>query len=324
MNLITKGNFESIFGKFLIRELERYKEHISQNILLSFDNVDSKVQKDGQIVRVAILYEPCAVMPENYSSKKVQKFDLVFCLNSFFQNESYKRIVTLQQPIRRPNKSFFGNTNRVNSHLVFIGDNKFSASKTSQYSYRRKLISSLERQNIRVDLYGPNWNSGRVLEFRRRFAALRRGLRNPSCFSIGEVFSSCFKHQASHVGESIDKMLTQSRYNFAIVIENDRFALTEKVYDSIFSGCVTFYKGPHLKNPVLENVLIRLPEDIQNAVELIGSEMLQDQSHRIESMKTYVSDAESMIETSPEYIARQIAKGIESFLLDMEHTDNDR
>jgi hypothetical protein len=119
-------------------------------------------------------------------------------------------------------------------------------------------------------------------------------------------------------------MLTQSRYKFAIVIENDKFALTEKVYDSIFSGCVTFYKGPDLKNPNLENLLIRLPEDIQTAVRVIGSEILEDQSNRIESMKNYVSDSESMIETSPEYIARQIARRIESFLFDMKQADDDR
>ena len=60
-----------------------------------------------------------------------------------------------------------------NSKFVMVNEHKFSSSHRSQYGLRRDIIRYLERtSSSSFDLYGSEWNSGKILEFRRRLAAV--------------------------------------------------------------------------------------------------------------------------------------------------------
>lgn len=316
MKIITKGNFKSRFGKLLLQEFQLLPIGNTEVLYVAFDCIKTINLAHNQKIQVLILYEPCAVMPQNYSLKKLRKFDVIVCLNSFIKEIPNRKVINLPQPLIRPVDEFFENQYRINSKIVCICDNKFSGSRTSQYSLRRNLIFALSKNGVSVDLYGPNWNKSRIWETRKRFAALRYAIRNLSTFNLMEGLSGFFKRQDSYVGEAIDKMLTQSRYQFALVIENDKFTLTEKLFDSIFSGCVTFYVGPEFVDPILEKLCIRLPRDIAQAVHTIKSNLKINQAERIKNMKNFIVDSESMFKYSAEHITSSAACEIERYISD--------
>ena len=310
MNILTKGYADLHFKQLIVRDSNQAMAREDGTLLLSFDNSDYEKNDQVSLTKVLILYEPNAVIPGNYARRRIKRFDLVICLNHFFKNQKSQKIITLNQPITRPSPAFFSHGPRNLERIVMICDHKFSASRTSYYSIRREIIRRLEMRQIPIDLYGPNWKMPRSIEFRKRFAALRSTFWIFDNFSINEVFSNMFYNYKHYVGESIDKMVTQSRYRFSLVVENDRHVLSEKLFDSIFAGCITFYIGRSAAEPILEDLCIRLPLDLEEAVDRIQYEMNFDHSDMLMRMKEFVLDVESMRIYSFETIARDISRSI--------------
>lgn len=108
-------------------------------------------------------------------------------------------------------------------------------------------------------------------------------------------------------------MISQSKYRFSLVVENDRHVLSEKLFDSIFAGCITFYIGRSPAEPILEDLCIRLPLDLEKAVERIIYDMNLDHSCMLSRMKEFVTDVESMRMYSFETIAKDISTSIKDF-----------
>jgi len=52
------------------------------------------------------------------------------------------------------------------------------------------------------------------------------------------------------------------------VVENDKYSLTEKLFDAVFLGAKVFYRGPKLiEFEFLDGLCAQLPEDVDDAVE---------------------------------------------------------
>jgi hypothetical protein len=123
-----------------------------------------------------------------------------------------------------------------------IQGNKFSARKGELYSLRRKIIVNLGP--ISLDLFGTNWNKGLNFDWwhwsRSVINSNFAEISTRSFFGIGKKYNNYF-------GVTDDKNKTLSQYKIAVVIENSADFISEKLFDSIRSGCVSVYVGPNLE-----------------------------------------------------------------------------
>lgn len=301
------GSATKSFEKLLIEQLESFKSEIQCGISIHFDSVGSAINSNH--FNVLVLMEPPAVMPENYQKNRMRKFDLVIPLSPW--RAKYLGYPCWSfQPIELPQKSISSDSNRING-IVMINDHKFGASRHSLYGLRRKIISMLECKEMPLFLYGPNWKMTPIMEIRKRVAALRRIMFTGQSISFSEVFGQTFRSFGSYQGRAVDKMATLRNYKYALVIENDLFSLTEKLFDALYAGCLVFYVGPSLENlKPLNLTFVPLPIDPDLAAKKIEYLMANPPQEVLEEASLFVNNPKSMEYLSEKSVTSSVVRDI--------------
>jgi len=145
----------------------------------------------------------------------------------------------------RPHHNFW-NAER-SSRLCLVASNKVLVHPLSTYEYRDYLVKYFDAHD-EIEVYGQGWNT-RLLHVRRPFSAINR------IASALRLNKACLK---GYRGVTDDKLMTLSKYNFALCIENAKdFSgyITEKIFDAFRAGAIPIYLGP---NDIAEYV----PSDI--------------------------------------------------------------
>jgi hypothetical protein len=273
-----------------ILELEHRRKCQCFKFELHLDNSKSKSMVNSNF-KVLILLEPPSVMPENYNSSSWNSFNLVILLSpwrSFFYGMSH----IVFQPLKRP--EIVSQDKFRQSRITLINDFKFGSVTSSLYGWRLKLLRKLSQKGVEVKVFGPNWNMSRTLEVRKRWAATRRAIGNPN-FDLLEAWSSLFFRPKDYCGQAPDKLSTLSEFEYTIVVENDKYSLTEKLFDAVFSGVKVFYRGPKLSEfEYLDSLCAQLPEEVDDAVEMILSREKIDWSVYQDKGLSFINDSESM------------------------------
>ncbi len=273
-----------------ILELEHRRKCQCFKFELHLDNSKSKSMVNSNF-KVLILLEPPSVMPENYNSSSWNSFNLVILLSpwrSFFYGMSH----IVFQPLKRP--EIVSQDKFRQSRITLINDFKFGSVTSSLYGWRLKLLRKLSQKGVEVKVFGPNWNMSRTLEVRKRWAATRRAIGNPN-FDLLEAWSSLFFRPKDYCGQAPDKLSTLSEFEFTIVVENDKYSLTEKLFDAVFSGVKVFYRGPKLSEfEYLDSLCAQLPEEVDDAVEMILSREKIDWSVYQDKGLSFINDSGSM------------------------------
>ena len=281
---------ESSLLERCILELEHRRKCQCFKFELHLDNSKSKSMVNSNF-KVLILLEPPSVMPENYNSSSWNSFNLVILLSpwrSFF----YGMSDIVFQPLKRP--EIMNQDKFRQSRITLINDFKFGSVTSSLYGWRLELLKKLSQKGVEVKVFGPNWNMSRTLEVRKRWAATRRALGNPN-FDLLEAWSSLFFRPKDYCGQAPDKLSTLSEFEFTIVVENDKYSLTEKLFDAVFSGVKVFYRGPKLSEfEYLDSLCAQLPEEVDDAVEMILSREKIDWSVYQDKGLSFINDSESM------------------------------
>ncbi len=273
-----------------ILELEHRRKCQCFKFELHLDNSKSKSMVNSNF-KVLILLEPPSVMPENYNSSSWNSFNLVILLSpwrSFIYGMSH----IVFQPLKRP--EIMNQDKFRQSRITLINDFKFGSVTSSLYGWRLKLLKKLSQKGVEVKVFGPNWNMSRTLEVRKRWAATRRAIGNPN-FDLLEAWSSLFFRPKDYCGQAPDKLSTLSEFEFTIVVENDKYSLTEKLFDAVFSGVKVFYRGPKLSEfEYLDSLCAQLPEEVDDAVEMILSREKIDWSVYQDKGLSFINDSGSM------------------------------
>ena len=167
-----------------------------------------KEKKEKKVILV--MQEPKTVFPYSYNSKNHKLFDRILTWDSDLVDK--QKIFRFYYPQVKPNTvktiSFY-----EKKFLTTICGNKSSNNRLELYSERLKIIKYCEQNNVQFDLYGFGWNSN---------------------------------ERSSYRGEIDNKLETMSKYKFSICFENMKSNsgyITEKIFDSFFSGCVPVYYG---------------------------------------------------------------------------------
>ena len=232
--------------------------------------VDKRPLRKKNRKSMGILLEPPSVMPELYSRRNLKKYDLVVFMSPWRARE-YDHEHWVFQPITEP--TVLTSTRTRNMTVALINDHKFGATKTSLYGLRRFLLSRAIRNEIPIELFGPNWRMSRRLEFRKRIAALKRALSNLPQLDFRECFSDLFAtYDAIYNGSPSQKLLCLSNFSYSLAIENDRYSLTEKVFDCLAAGTIPLYVGPNLSEfTELADYVIQLPIERNQLVSSINA-----------------------------------------------------
>lgn len=188
--------------------------------------------------KILINWEPQVVEPELYDAKYFTNFGLRLSPSDNWASKidgvpfSWPQS-KIDDPPNYKNWSFREN------RIVIIQANKFSGHKDAKYRLRRKVIWDLGIKGLLV-LYGKDWDSNVLLNFRRWFANVRRQKFTDVSFNLGSLSRPPDK---IYIGEVDSKFATYGKYQTALVIENSLDYVSEKLFDAVSAGCLTVYVG---------------------------------------------------------------------------------
>jgi hypothetical protein len=226
------------YGKIIFDD-RNYK---GSDIHFVFDYVDSMPLLPGK-KNVLILLEPRSVNPFQYRQKNLDKFDLVIPVGRT-RAENLGLLDYINCPIK-----FLPATKEINVRkldFVILNANKFSANKNSLYGVRRKFSRYLYSSGANYQLHGLNWKMPKQKEFRERIWSVRKEIYSFNKPNFREAFSDFFYSYPEYIGETKNKQDILIKSKFAVIVENEKDYISEKIFDAIYSGCVPLYVGPNL------------------------------------------------------------------------------
>lgn len=182
-----------------------------------------------------IIFESELIVPRNWKKSNHQHFRKIFTWDDrWVDNQKYFKINFSQKiPLAT---SLPLTLDHKDKNFVLVSSHKMVKHPLELYSKRIEAIRWFEKKAPeQFDLYGMGWHqrtfSGRFLRQLNRFARLRN-FRPP--------------HFPSYRGKIENKCQVMQKYRFSICFENARDIpgyITEKIFDSMLSGCVPIYWG---------------------------------------------------------------------------------
>jgi hypothetical protein len=226
----------------IIRDIEDYcslnwevtPDATKPDYFLSFDSlIDGPISKDTKYI--LIRNEPSIVLPANYKSYNLNKFDLIIEVG---KPQTISN-VTVNHPQKLENLSSHGALR--SNRLVIINSNLLSLRYGELYSLRRDAIFNLEF----IDVYGYGWNKSFALKIKTVLIQIQELYKCPSKISF-KGLNRFLGKTPRYQGVSFNKKETLSKYQYALVIENSLEYFSEKFFDALVSGCIPIYVGVDL------------------------------------------------------------------------------
>lgn len=260
---------------------------IESNVLVSFNhhpkNYKLFLKKGGSRNRaILVRLEPDSVFPAQYTERITKKYGLIISpgaplepfdekdfigwpyqihlnpaeptasdpsLSAILNLEEFASLFTIQNWEKRKNL------------ITLIAANKVSATSEANYELRRKLARTMPSSSF--TLYGPLWKGPFWPKARHRLAVLFAALRQGSIPNLREIYGNLFQEYPTSCGPIQDKHILMQDSKFALIIENSKRIVTEKMFDAVINGAIPLYFGPDLKS-------VGLPPGI--AIEISGGD----------------------------------------------------
>ena len=210
--------------------------------------------------------EPPIVLPDLYKKFNILKFTKVISVGSDplkFKNTIFWPQTWLHET--------FQNRVRINNKPILINSDLLSLKVGEMYSFRRKILIKIPE----TILYGRGWNKTLIARIKVVLLEFLKFIKIPGKIKLSWL-SYYFRSMSNYAGELNDKSEALKNYKYSIVIENSLNYLSEKLFDSLASGCIPIYIGPSLAN-------YQIP---------IG--LVIESEPDVESVKTSLSKAESI------------------------------
>ena len=209
---------------------------------------------------VLIRNEPTVVSPENRDSVVRKEYALIIDMGR--PSSVSKNTMPWPQQWTSVESERVDPSNRKN-RVVLINANKISFLPGELYSLRRASLAKFDS----IDLFGQGWNMSFGEKLKHYLSNLLIALKSGQLprFSGGRYF---FRNYDNWRGAPADKREIAKSYKFALVIENSKEFITEKLFDAFFSGCIPVYVGPKLEDFEIPNALYVQAEDNLDSIEL--------------------------------------------------------
>jgi hypothetical protein len=201
---------------------------------------------------VLVSNEPSSVIPEHDRRKIRELFDQVIEVG---RPQSHP---TIYWPQTWPEGKPLDQSPPRQARAVMVQSAKYSFVKGQLYSLRAQFVSS----DSRVDLFGLGWTASSFRTAGRLSVDLYRAIRGRAPINL-DCINSAFLRPLCYRGSTPDKLKTMSNFKVAVVIENSRDVMTEKLFDALFAGCIPVYVGPTLeKFDIPANLYIRADANV--------------------------------------------------------------
>lgn len=195
--------------------------------------------------RVLVCREPRAVKPLQYKKWVRSLYDQVIVISEL-QKTSSRDLVYF--PGFFPGPRLGPHQAPKNKGSVgIVNANKFSFVSGSLYKTRHSSISKLAKSGIETHLAGANWDKHTLWHIVTQIKTLALNLADFSSIDCSNLtfplpkLANLVLHGA--VDDSVDFL---SKYEFALVVENDPDYISEKLFNAIYAGSIPIYVGPDL------------------------------------------------------------------------------
>lgn len=231
----------------------------SKNAISEANN--SKVPKNRMVL---ILWEPPIVNPKLHSEKYLSNFGYIYAPSKeWAQNfNSFYFRWPIGDSRYKPKRSNF---KYRENNAVMIQANKINFIKGENYSLRRILLHNSLKLQHPIKLYGTDWDIIPVMRALKAFASYSRNYRHGFSMTAIQFVRHIYPY---FYGISKNKFSTLEKYKYCIVIENHNSYVSEKIFDSLNSYCITLYVGPNLVDYGLnKNIAIQSDSNYKSILE---------------------------------------------------------
>jgi hypothetical protein len=271
LKLEFRGNFDVESRNLLAKEINSHLEEskLVELQLCIYFNFPEGLDLNESKINVLLLQEPQSVLPWQYRSKTLSRFDLVIAFgpwraknlgiaNWVFMPYKFKQL-EISQSVKR------------SIYISMINAAKFSSGSSSNYGLRRKIAKRLSKEDVDFRIFGWDWNSGKLDELRRRAVALRASFRAGEKVSWGETFSTLLHRFNAYHGGIADKLEILAQSELSLIIENDSDYVTEKIFDAFSTLTVPVFVGPSFAEflPEMEACIFRCDRDVESIVQRV-------------------------------------------------------
>jgi hypothetical protein len=226
----------------------------------------SKVSKNKMIL---VLWEPPIIHPKLHSDEYLSNFGHIYAPSKEWAKKHNAVYFNWPTGKVKPKSEVSNLINRKNNAVIIQG-NKVNFLKGENYSLRRIVLFKSLGLKYPITLYGRGWKK---LPCRQIVKAFANFLLNFKYGFSKNAFKFTKTQYTYYQGESKSKFTTLESYKISIVIEHHNSYISEKIFDSLSSGCITIYAGPNLVDYGLDkNMAIQSDSDagsILNSLEKI-------------------------------------------------------
>jgi hypothetical protein len=193
-----------------------------------------------------------------------------------------------------------------------ISANKISLVKNELYSLRR--LCAFQLKNL--DVYGHAWDINTQRRMKILLAETARTLFGgyvPRLKSTKNWFKKL--EQWKFAPENKDSVL--ENYKVSLVIENSQEYLTEKIFDSFFSGCIPVYVGPELDlYGIPSHLAVQVSANVREIEQGISKALEMNYAQWRLDIKNWLQDPATISKWSLEQVYRKLSTELLGMHLD--------
>jgi hypothetical protein len=237
--------------------------------------------------------EPKCVIPEAYRSSRASVYSYILTFGRPPLNGVSEFWPQFWPPTFENDVDLLARSEK----LVVVNANKLSLNPTEMYTFRRKCFAQLPY----VDLYGESWNTPMA----DRVLVLLRELKKSPFLNSLRILNHTNRWFRTWplTTAPLDKLAIAREYKYSLVVENDLSYMSEKLFDSLFAGCITLYVGPDIRDYGIPDSLVLQVKPTINDVErgynlLLGRDPEEFQSE----LKLWLSNPEIIRKYSGEEV----------------------
>lgn len=253
--------------------LPEYDSNVNLIVALEHDPLILK-KISAQVTRFLVIFEPRIVNPMEYSTKIRSSYTEIFVISPFFKVDESD----IQFNYGRALPSIEGKTrNQVHAKKVqtvgLVNANKFSFVDGEMYTLRAKTILHLASEpNLNILVAGAGWKDSKFAQFITQLKCYLKTFRY-SKFSSLTHFRNPVNHPEIKFLGSVESAISfLSTVDVALVIENERTYVSEKLFNAIAAGATPIYVGPRLNlMGIPPEIAIECEPNIFSIKDAIGS-----------------------------------------------------
>ena len=155
---------------------------------------------------------------------------------------------------------------------TMINAEKRSAIRGSLYGLRRDVIRACDSRRIPLAVFGPGWDSPQRQRVGEGAKAIARALRARQLPHLAEALGATAIRPTNYM-ETIDRKASAFPIApTAIVIENSRDYVSEKLFDALSAGVAPIYVGPPLETfGIPANVAVECEPDASSIARVLAT-----------------------------------------------------